>query len=66
MMDDDNQNANLIQDDGDDEEDEEEIESFESMGLDQKLLHAIANVGWRKPTLIQAKAIPLALEGRKN
>ena len=51
------------EDDDDDEEEEETIESFESMDLDQRLLHAIAKQGWRKPTLIQAKAIPLALEG---
>lgn len=43
-------------DDDDEEEEEETIESFESMDLDQRLLHAIAKQGWRKPTLIQAKA----------
>eukprot|EP00731_Ephydatia_muelleri_P020411 Em0013g138a len=34
------------------------------MGLDDRLLKAIAKLGWAQPTLIQEKAIPLALEGK--
>ncbi|XP_037693176.1 probable ATP-dependent RNA helicase DDX56 isoform X3 [Choloepus didactylus] len=37
---------------------------FEHMGLDPRLLQAIADLGWSRPTLIQEKAIPLALEGK--
>ncbi|NXS52960.1 DDX56 helicase, partial [Brachypteracias leptosomus] len=37
---------------------------FEHMGLDQRLLRAVAELGWATPTAIQAEAIPLALEGR--
>uniref|UniRef100_A0A7M4F4H3 RNA helicase n=1 Tax=Crocodylus porosus TaxID=8502 RepID=A0A7M4F4H3_CROPO len=38
--------------------------SFAHMGLDPRLLQAIAELGWARPTLIQDKAIPLALEGK--
>ncbi|XP_067396429.1 probable ATP-dependent RNA helicase DDX56 [Emydura macquarii macquarii] len=38
--------------------------SFAHMGLDGRLLQAIAELGWAKPTLIQEKAIPLGLEGK--
>uniref|UniRef100_A0A8C8DY79 RNA helicase n=1 Tax=Oryzias sinensis TaxID=183150 RepID=A0A8C8DY79_9TELE len=34
------------------------------MGLDDRLLKAVADLGWSQPTLIQEKAIPLALEGK--
>lgn len=34
------------------------------MGLDDRLLKALADLGWAQPTLIQEKAIPLALEGK--
>ncbi|NXF83734.1 DDX56 helicase, partial [Sclerurus mexicanus] len=37
---------------------------FEHMGLDGRLLRAVAELGWAAPTAIQAQAIPLALEGR--
>ncbi|XP_054043681.1 probable ATP-dependent RNA helicase DDX56 isoform X4 [Rissa tridactyla] len=37
---------------------------FEHMGLDPRLLRAVAELGWATPTAIQAEAIPLALEGR--
>ena len=36
---------------------------FNQMGLDPRLIRAIDQLGWRSPTLIQEKAIPLALEG---
>jgi superfamily II DNA/RNA helicase len=32
--------------------------------LDARLLRALADLGFARPTLVQAKAIPLALEGR--
>uniref|UniRef100_A0A8D0G453 Probable ATP-dependent RNA helicase DDX56 n=1 Tax=Sphenodon punctatus TaxID=8508 RepID=A0A8D0G453_SPHPU len=38
--------------------------NFAHMGLDWRLLQAIAELGWAKPTLVQEKAIPLALEGK--
>lgn len=44
--------------------DEEELVPFEQMGLDAKLLQAIVSLGWKKPTLIQEKCIPLSLEGK--
>ncbi|XP_077325797.1 putative ATP-dependent RNA helicase DDX56 [Lithobates pipiens] len=37
---------------------------FHELGLDDRVLKAIADLGWAKPTLIQEKAIPLALEGK--
>ncbi|KAM4644871.1 putative ATP-dependent RNA helicase DDX56 [Amazona ochrocephala] len=37
---------------------------FEHMGLDPRLLRAVAELGWGSPTSVQAEAIPLALEGR--
>ncbi|XP_067168427.1 probable ATP-dependent RNA helicase DDX56 [Apteryx mantelli] len=42
----------------------EAARGFEHMGLDGRLLRAVAELGWAKPTAIQAEAIPLALEGR--
>ncbi|XP_006797392.1 probable ATP-dependent RNA helicase DDX56 [Neolamprologus brichardi] len=37
---------------------------FHEMGLDDRLLKAVADLGWSKPTLIQEKVIPLALDGK--
>uniref|UniRef100_A0A7N8XJG3 Probable ATP-dependent RNA helicase DDX56 n=1 Tax=Mastacembelus armatus TaxID=205130 RepID=A0A7N8XJG3_9TELE len=37
---------------------------FHEMGLDDRVLKAVADLGWSEPTLIQEKAIPLALEGK--
>ncbi|KAM6106698.1 putative ATP-dependent RNA helicase DDX56 [Pterocles gutturalis] len=37
---------------------------FEQMGLDGRLLRAVAELGWATPTAIQTEVIPLALEGR--
>ncbi|XP_029460043.1 probable ATP-dependent RNA helicase DDX56 isoform X2 [Rhinatrema bivittatum] len=37
---------------------------FHELGLDDRVLKAIADLGWARPTLIQEKAIPLALEGK--
>lgn len=44
-------------------DDEEETLDFYEMGLDDRILKAIALLGWNEPTLIQEKAIPLALDG---
>ncbi|KAL5627655.1 hypothetical protein BROUX41_003808 [Berkeleyomyces rouxiae] len=38
--------------------------SFADFGLDPRLLQAIAKEGYQQPTLVQRKAIPLALEGK--
>ncbi|XP_025095256.1 probable ATP-dependent RNA helicase DDX56 [Pomacea canaliculata] len=40
------------------------MEPFSEMGLDDRILKAIAQLGWSEPTPIQEKAIPLALEGK--
>ena len=32
--------------------------------IDVRILRALADMGFARPTLVQAKAIPLALEGR--
>lgn len=37
---------------------------FEEMGLDNRLIKSIKLLGWKEPTLIQEKVIPLALEGK--
>lgn len=37
---------------------------FHEMGIDDRLLKAVAKLGWQDPTPIQERAIPLALEGR--
>ncbi|XP_061409202.1 probable ATP-dependent RNA helicase DDX56 [Lethenteron reissneri] len=37
---------------------------FHEMGLDDRILKAVAKLGWAQPTLIQERAIPLALEGK--
>lgn len=38
--------------------------TFTSLGLDARLLQAIAKSNFQAPTPVQAKAIPLALDGR--
>lgn len=38
--------------------------SFDALGLDARLLQAIAMEKYSIPTPVQAKAIPLALQGR--
>ncbi|CAN7946957.1 unnamed protein product, partial [Ixodes hexagonus] len=47
-----------------DDEDTPQTVMFHEMGLDDRLLKAIAKLGWTKPTPIQEKAIPLILEGK--
>ncbi|KAJ1339679.1 hypothetical protein BSLG_005712 [Batrachochytrium salamandrivorans] len=39
-------------------------EGFSSMDLDPRIQRAVAKLGFVQPTLVQAKAIPLALEGK--
>ena len=38
--------------------------SFDTLALDAKLLRAVADSGYTKMTPIQAKAIPIVLDGR--
>ncbi|KAI9592132.1 P-loop containing nucleoside triphosphate hydrolase protein [Syncephalis fuscata] len=42
----------------------DEKETFASYPLDSRLLRALAKLGYEHPTLVQAKAIPLALTGK--
>lgn len=39
------------------------FDSFSNL-IDARLLRSLADMGFARPTLVQAKAIPLALEGR--
>lgn len=43
---------------------ETEIQDFQQFDLDSRLLRAIKKLGYQRPTLIQAKTIQLALEGK--
>ncbi|XP_050315967.1 probable ATP-dependent RNA helicase DDX56 [Anthonomus grandis grandis] len=47
-----------------DEDQEEKPLNFHEMELDDRILKAIAKLGWAVPTLIQEKVIPLVLEGK--
>lgn len=38
--------------------------TFDHLGLDARLLQAVAKEGFHKPTPIQAQAIPLVLQGK--
>ena len=38
--------------------------TFTDLGLDSRLLQAVLKKKYAKPTLVQAKGIPLALEGK--
>lgn len=42
----------------------EPLKQFHEMGLDNRLLKAITGLKWPHPTLVQEKAIPLALNGK--
>lgn len=42
----------------------ERTNTFEALGLDPRLLQAVAREKFRKPTLVQAQAIPQALAGK--
>ena len=46
------------------EDDKKKLFPFHEMGLDDRILKAIAKLGWINPTLIQERAIPLILEGK--
>lgn len=46
------------------EEDDNKPLLFHEMNLDDRILKAIAKLGWCEPTLIQQKAIPFILEGK--
>ncbi|KAJ8979930.1 hypothetical protein NQ317_003672 [Molorchus minor] len=46
------------------EENEQKPVNFHEMELDDRILKAIAKLGWQTPTMIQEKAIPLLLEGK--
>ncbi|EEZ98575.1 probable ATP-dependent RNA helicase DDX56 [Tribolium castaneum] len=46
------------------EDGEEKPRNFHEMELDDRILKAIAKLGWQTPTLIQERAIPLLLEGK--
>lgn len=48
----------------DDSDSEEKQLQFHQMELDDRILKAIALLGWLTPTLIQEKAIPLLIEGK--
>ncbi|KAJ5054490.1 uncharacterized protein L3040_000764 [Drepanopeziza brunnea f. sp. 'multigermtubi'] len=45
-------------------EGKKEDATFAALGLDSRLLQGIAKQNFQTPTLVQSKAIPLALEGR--
>jgi ATP-dependent RNA helicase DDX56/DBP9 len=45
-------------------EEKKDETGFAALGLDTRLLQAIAKQNFQTPTLVQSKAIPLALEGR--
>lgn len=47
-----------------DDNSEEKVIHFHEMELDDRILKAIAKLGWKEPTLIQERAIPLLLEGK--
>ncbi|CRK36020.1 hypothetical protein BN1723_020384, partial [Verticillium longisporum] len=38
--------------------------TWDNLGLSPRLLQGVAQLNWHNPTDIQAKAVPLALEGR--
>ena len=48
----------------DEDEEKKKIFPFHEMGLDDRILKAIAKLGWVNPTLIQERAIPLIIEGK--
>jgi ATP-dependent RNA helicase DeaD len=40
------------------------VPAFDTLGLDPRLLDALATLGYEEPTDIQAQAIPILLDGR--
>lgn len=57
-------NINLEEDNKNEEEEEEQVMSFGEMGIDDRILMAVLQLGWTEPTPIQETAIPLILAGR--
>ena len=43
---------------------EKKNRAFHQMNLDDRILKAVAKLGWITPTLIQEKGIPLILDGK--
>jgi superfamily II DNA/RNA helicase len=41
-----------------------DLGSFSDLGLDSRLLSAVADLGYHEPTTVQSKAIPAILDGR--
>ncbi|XP_046431787.1 probable ATP-dependent RNA helicase DDX56 isoform X2 [Neodiprion fabricii] len=50
--------------DEEEEDEEEKPKNFHEMELDDRILKAVAKLGWLEPTLIQEKTIPLLLDGK--
>ena len=46
------------------EDEDVKVLPFHEMGLDDRILKAIAKLGWCRPTMIQERAIPLILNGK--
>ena len=46
------------------DDEKKKVFPFHEMGLDDRILKAIAKLGWVNPTLIQERAIPLVIEGK--
>lgn len=46
------------------DQDGKDVVNFHQMELDDRILKAVARLGWITPTLIQEKSIPLLLEGK--
>jgi ATP-dependent RNA helicase DeaD len=42
------------------------MQTFEALGLNEKLLNAVTDLGFTEPTTIQEKAIPVLLSGTKD
>ncbi|OQR79480.1 putative ATP-dependent RNA helicase DDX56-like [Tropilaelaps mercedesae] len=45
-------------------DEEEPTLDFHEMSLDERIVKALARLGWRRPTAIQERAIPFALKGK--
>ena len=57
-------NKNLEVEEEEEEDEEEQVVSFGEMGIDDRILMAVLQLGWTEPTPIQETAIPLILAGR--
>lgn len=60
----DSDSENEDKDDDEIGDEDEEVLGFTEMGIDDRILLAIIELGWLEPTPIQETAIPLILEGR--